>query len=77
VRGEEERDSAFGVQRGEWVEQWRFGQAIGWILWRLLRWRMQLPLRLQGPLHCGWRLSAHYEHTVVITRGELVLLTAA
>jgi len=31
VRGEEERDSAFGFQRGEWIGQRRFGQILRWI----------------------------------------------
>jgi hypothetical protein len=47
VRGEEERDSAFGVQLGEWIEQWRFRQVIQRVLgrWgRMLRWRMRLQL---------------------------------
>ena len=47
MRGEEERNSAFCVQRGEWVEQRRFRQAIQRILgrWRqLLRRRLRLPL---------------------------------
>jgi len=51
VRGEEERDSAFGVQLGEWVEQRGFGQAIRRILGRrrqLLRWRMRLQLTREG-----------------------------
>jgi hypothetical protein len=49
MRGEEERDSAFGIQRGEWVEQRRFGQAIWRVLERrrqLLRRRLRLSLRL-------------------------------
>ena len=47
VRGEEERDSAFGVQCGEWGEQRRFDQVIGRFLGRrrqLLRWRVRLQL---------------------------------
>ena len=47
VRGEKERDSAFGVQRDEWVEQRRFGQIVWWLLWRwgkLLRRRLRLQL---------------------------------
>ena len=46
MRREEERHSAFGVQRGEWFEQWRFGQALRRIHVgrRLLRWWLRLPL---------------------------------
>ncbi len=49
--------------------------------WRrqLLRRRMQLPLSLHRPTvpRTAACLSAHYEHTIVITRGAPVLLTAA
>jgi hypothetical protein len=46
VRGEEERNSAFRVQLGEWIEQWRFCQVIQRVLKRrrLLRRRMRLQL---------------------------------
>jgi hypothetical protein len=64
VRGEEERDSAFSVQRGEWVEQRRFGQAIR----RILKWRWQL-LRRRVRLQLGsWTYG---------TAAEPVLLTTA
>jgi hypothetical protein len=49
VRGEEKRDSTVCFQRGERVNQRRFGQVIQRIFWRwrrkLLRWRrLRLPL---------------------------------
>jgi len=47
VRGEEERDSAFSFQRGEWFEQRRLGQVIRRVLGRRKRvlWgRLRLPL---------------------------------
>jgi hypothetical protein len=45
VRGEEERDSALSVQRGEWIEQRGFGKVIRRVFewrWKLLRRRLRL-----------------------------------
>jgi len=49
VRGEEERDSALSVQRGEWIEQRGFGKVIRRVFewrWKLLRRRLRLQLTL-------------------------------
>ena len=60
-------------------EQFERLRACGMIVGKALRW-----LRKCAPAKDGWTyrtvdgsLSAHYEHTMVITRGEPVLLTAA
>jgi hypothetical protein len=46
LREQKGDDSAFGVQRGEWVEQWSRGEVVGWPFGRreLLLRRMRLPL---------------------------------
>jgi hypothetical protein len=33
MRGEAQRDSAFGFQLGEWVEQWIILKAVGRVFW--------------------------------------------
>jgi len=54
VRGEEERDSAFGFQGSEWVEQRRFSKIIRRVLqrwWQLLWRRLRLQLGCASNMH--------------------------
>jgi hypothetical protein len=72
VRGEEERDSAFGFQRGERRQQWRFGQIIRRVLWR--RWKLLWRwLRLQ--LTCDRApMLISYSSLLLFVTGAAILL---